>query len=469
MKGQTIIELKDVNTGDTERVVYNNMITKGVEQFYANLGRMNNANVSYDSQISELLGGIALFDEAIEEDANITIPPSGIGMTGHASYGETYTGTENTYGSFNEAESGWQADGSFVQVYDFNADQANGRIACVCLTSKYQGKAGFGNANGVRLPNQVAARPLAGSVSKMTTGTGGPGVTYENVNSWCRYPYNISYENSTVSVLRKSNIYRLAYNADLAAEHYSNTGKVNIDTYRIPMTKIPLNGTFNNQPLIDTHEITLPQEIMARSDVGLLDWSWTDNGDVWIIRGGYDAKNPWTAARPLLMLKIDSEFNTTLYQVANTTGDTITDIGQPVVVGGNVLIMKSTTELYVIDIATGQSKTITTYPLNDANLLRRTMRINGNSVVFSTSAGSVKVDIDTETSYIISESYNADYVYNCCDNPMVAGIVSYDSGGTLCYFSIVRMSDYIGSINNLDEPVTKTAERTMRVTYRLTF
>ena len=48
-----------------------------------------------------------------------------------------------------------------------------------------------------------------------------------------------------------------------------------------------------------------------------------------------------------------------------------------------------------------------------------------------------------------------------------SGVMSLES--TLTYLRIRRKQEYIASINNLENPVTKTADKTMKITYRIMF
>ena len=146
MKGHTKIELKDVNTGEVKVVEEDNMVTSALKRLLfvnpllANPVANNNSTI-----IGNLIGGILLFEDAIDEKINTCCVPAGNKMTARGVHGLAYSGVVTECGSFNDNESGFQEDGSVRLVYDFNSSQGNGQISCVSLTSKSGGKIGIGD------------------------------------------------------------------------------------------------------------------------------------------------------------------------------------------------------------------------------------------------------------------------------------------------------------------------------------
>ena len=161
LKGKSTIQLFDAATGaklleqsDT------NMVTNALETI-ANLRdrfgimkwwkepRNNSDGMSISSTASPFfnmmplyqcaLGGILLWDENIEEDPSIVIPPAGVNEVGHA--GNSYNSTDIYRGRYNENESGYITNG-YRHVWDFDTDKANGTIKCLSLTSWHGGNIG---------------------------------------------------------------------------------------------------------------------------------------------------------------------------------------------------------------------------------------------------------------------------------------------------------------------------------------
>ena len=146
MKGHTKIELKDVNTGEVKVVEEDNMVTSALKRLLFVNPLLANPVADYDSTIiGNLIGGILLFEDAIDEKINTCCVPAGNKMTARGVHGLAYSGVVTECGSFNVNESGLQEDGSVRLVYDFNSSQGNGQISCVSLTSKSGGKMGIGD------------------------------------------------------------------------------------------------------------------------------------------------------------------------------------------------------------------------------------------------------------------------------------------------------------------------------------
>ena len=146
MKGHTKIELKDVNTGEVKVVEEDNMVTSALKRLlFVNPLLENPVAKSNSTIIGNLIGGILLFEDAIDEKINTCCVPAGNKMTARGVHGLAYSGVVTECGSFNVNESGLQEDGSVRLVYDFNSSQGNGQISCVSLTSKSGGKIGIGD------------------------------------------------------------------------------------------------------------------------------------------------------------------------------------------------------------------------------------------------------------------------------------------------------------------------------------
>ena len=161
LKGKTTIQLFDAKTGKlTDEVTKDNLVTNAVRNALG--GAFNqlasSGNWAYGfSNVSSLFnlpsgknfaqalyGGVLVFSQAIEENADHCLPSieeikSFIGCANQSA-----SNTGNTFrGSINSAESEVGTD--YVKfVWDFNTDQCNGDIASICLTSDCGGAVGYG-------------------------------------------------------------------------------------------------------------------------------------------------------------------------------------------------------------------------------------------------------------------------------------------------------------------------------------
>lgn len=150
IQGYCTLELIDAKTGRvTQRSEHHNLITNAIDEWYKAGGMSNpsafGAQAIRESAIHYLLGGVMLLDTAIPENANTIKVPSGVGMTANGVIGVTNGGNPPELGSYNDLESGWQADGSFKMVWDWTTSQGNGTVATVCLSSRFGAYKGIGN------------------------------------------------------------------------------------------------------------------------------------------------------------------------------------------------------------------------------------------------------------------------------------------------------------------------------------
>lgn len=138
LKGHTRIELRNVETGEVEVHEDDNLVTKAID-YIINMEVARNAYLNdYCMPVAtQLLGGIMLFDEVLEESVDNVHFPTNVHLVGYA--GQT-ANTEDAYcGVYNTAESG-KTDSGFVSVWDFGTSQANGTIKSVARTHRYGGQ-----------------------------------------------------------------------------------------------------------------------------------------------------------------------------------------------------------------------------------------------------------------------------------------------------------------------------------------
>ena len=133
--------LKDV---ESENTFQGGVIAQYLRTLGTNNGIMENADVKVNELWKTAVGGLFLFQNA--ETVGNMYMSAGNRMIGNASYGYSNASVPNELGSFNAQESSATAS-AITQVYDFATNQANGQIGCVCLTSQVGGYMGYGNAS----------------------------------------------------------------------------------------------------------------------------------------------------------------------------------------------------------------------------------------------------------------------------------------------------------------------------------
>lgn len=165
LKGHAKIQLFDAKTGElTDEVENDNLVTNAVKDvvasivrdwinwpdnngrpFTTGLVRENGNNVKYNDFIVNFFGGVLVFNSKLPESASHTFPIKDemLAIIGHAGHGSADT-SDVSAGSFNISESTIDIKNKKYQfVWDFGTSAANGDIACICLTSAACGQAGY--------------------------------------------------------------------------------------------------------------------------------------------------------------------------------------------------------------------------------------------------------------------------------------------------------------------------------------
>lgn len=138
LKGTTEIVLTNVNTGEKEVYKEENRITTGVQELYRSIGALKSATGSQPSHVplTDLYGGIILWDKNIEENSSLIFPPTENNVVGCGVYNQTNTTTSPLRGSYNATESNINySTKTATFVYDFTTSQGNGEINCISLTN----------------------------------------------------------------------------------------------------------------------------------------------------------------------------------------------------------------------------------------------------------------------------------------------------------------------------------------------
>lgn len=145
MKGHVKIELFDHMTGRHRQMEHDNMLTNALA-YRAGIDANDNLGL-YSSEYSLMplgskgLGGLFLFDGRLEEDAGNIHFPMDVHLTGCAGRG-TGSPASNLQGTIDSTASGF-INGKFVSVWNFLPNQGNGVIASLALTHTRAGETPF--------------------------------------------------------------------------------------------------------------------------------------------------------------------------------------------------------------------------------------------------------------------------------------------------------------------------------------
>ena len=464
IKGRTVIELTDVNSGEKEVYKDNNMVTNAINLFYKS-GGMTNPSAFNDllktDAVENLLGGILCLDDTITEDANIVHVPTGINMIANGSVGILNSGNPPELGSYNESESGWQQDGSYKLTFDYTTSQGNGVIKSVCMTSKYEGLKGIGNAsNTSRSASAPQTQATYNAINRMGFGKRG-GAEFVGV-----------YNNKVHTI-----------------SAYDNTNhKVTMSEYAIPITSLDSRDKAEAR-LVATREISLPSslntlnfefsgsitsstgnkyravDMVVDGQYAYLLYAYLGQEDI-----GYTTYYSYFLSDnyPVYLVKYDMVNH--VFTVEETLTASVVGFSNENKQHGFQTITLSKNyiqwEEHVINIAnTSDVNDISGFDNYKFN--KTFLKVDDDHI----QCDKMLVDLASAT----AKPVNSGITYNRIGdiNGSLHYGLSYDylspiGADAICVYAW-RNPSYIATINNLENAVEKTGDKTMKVTYILTF
>ena len=475
IKGKTTFELTDVNTGKVEVIEDSNMITNGLQEFLTTYGYfgcdiLNTDDIRNNSLWVNLLGGLFLFDTALDEDVSNIFMPAGVKMIGNGSKDVSNSGAVTELGSYNTTESGLQSDGSIKFVYDFNTAQANGTIACACLTSKVGGYMGMGNDSN-RYYNKSYDLDAFLSDYSHACYSNIAGATESDDTSHILYP--VYGENA----IYFTNPYNINYSSDHASQYWSVTKKIQILKVRAGFTGVSIKDRKYLDKVIATYDVDIPQDI--------LDYMGTSTNYITISRDSLErnvyvifnksASNSLDAGAFCWIMKIDKDMKATAYKFTNNTGVKLSIWTTTITFDGDYLwtyAYNSPYYLYGIKY-TDSTQIIETGVYKDARYNLYT--IGKNLIGIHDKATSSDYYYPPTVYDVVNRTHRKtngrQYYssYKLIPFPDKKGVYLYvDYKSTSCSLKVMKDPRYLATINNLSEPVVKTASKTMKVTYTLT-
>jgi len=455
-------------------VVDHNMMTDAMDEILTNCGWLNRDNLPQDNLVPELLGGIMLFDDEIDDDPAPTYVPSGLNLVANGAIGTTNTGTPYELGSCSDiaTETGWQSDGSYLMTFRWDENHGNGTISSLGLCAKQVGFAGCGNPSG---DSKTGTR-----FDDLYNGTATP---YVLKNGYAYHTARVSIKDSTAYCLDLSDI---------------SNGNITIEQYRIPTRKVNLKGSTTAPVLLDSTTITTADSTLIAvlaAVAGGGEEGWRSNyfdayDHFWVWNSPTSSADVWGTNYTQYLWEINAESGTiTTYTVLNTSGDTLHGIFKPIFIGSTVAFVNGyyhnyysrdidTSKIYQFTISqgsagaitsisntlgwTGDSTTPVTYQYGSCK--GKVIVLNtGRWFVYDIDGTAYPINADT-TSQTLSKMQKTD-----CDFVMYDNALSTQTIGSYAAITLKRTVDYLATIFNLQNPVTKDATKTMTVIYRLTF
>lgn len=502
LKGHTKIELTNVKTGEVKVIEDENLVTNAMSKLfeqtpYCGFGVSSNPFTSKNQLIDRLCGGILLFSEPIDEDPDNYLIPKGNKMVGNGRI--NYASAQNVpeFGAFNAEESSWSiSNRERKYVYDFSTSKGNGTISCVALTNFLLGYYGVGNASD--------------KSERLTV----ENVNYSYYNLMTKYFWNnsLSFSSSYSSDVgvpadgrilfadyNKNNVivfdnYSLNYNSTYTSQHISN-GYLPIYKVYFPMTSVdPFQRLISEGAwrIMEKVDIEVPSEIASISK------KYTQYSCIcrakdalYIVFSGTSSREVSANAK-FYMWKISHDLETSeVYTLTNTTGVSI-NVGYR----GEVSSSHYSRGMAVVDgylVCQGSGKIFKMNLSDPTDVVEFTLSWTstnaqwcfyelGNTLFASEAYYSdtyvMVVDVSTCEGHWTNgcpsistgeAKNNAKYTHVIpvvgCDNFLISSNDEYlaSSSSKLVYNPVM-----LSTINNLPEPVVKTSDLAMKITYTLT-
>lgn len=458
LKGKTIIELTDVKTGKVERHESDNMVTNALNHIFEPFGHYKKPDKLLTSSemvpfYQNLLGGILLFDGEITEDVEQIYAPSSVNLTGCGVYGRQNDTTNTCRGDYNMTESEVNLSEKYVKfVYDFGTNQGNGNIACVALTSKRAGYCGYGSRNATYVNSEYVSIMPSDNVINFMGQSNCTRRGYSGTLGVTQYLFAVDPENDVLWYLRVNSSKSISI---VKRKGYFKT---------VGMFDTPSNSG----KLIET--IDLPDMTTGLYNTNYIDYNYVEaEKSVYIYSALNNYSDPGGAFN---IIKINIQNNAvTEYPMTNQTNERVYIASNYVFVDGGFIYLKGYNEYKIFKVAVGNSSDVReiAWPSDCQSSYMQPVFAYGGRIFYDPYSHSYSSNADrllvlnTEDETLLKTESRCLYGYISSNNPAPVPTIGHPE----CvwdYGYVIYPGMYLATINNI-EPVTKTADKTMKVTY----
>lgn len=462
LKGLTTIELTDVNTGQVDTYSYENMVTNALTEVFRPLGLAKSPALFYSSFApfhEVLLGGILLFDSRIDENPNNFFAPSNANLVACGVMGIQNSTTGTLRGGYNVSESEFDVENGFMKyVYDFTTTQGNGTINSVCLTHINSGYDGYGSKDVVTNTTCQLVQVCNGDLQYVrTTDTG--------ANTSDKYGgYTVGVSEQIFLIDRGEDVvyYFRIDGTDQLTFTKRKAYLKNVSVFENPNT---------TKALVYEETITLDEPLVSTTNVT---YNFDTSDNCLYLVGARATSTAIDGTFQVIKIELDT-WEVTNYTATNTTGviiGTNRSIRFGFVCDGYLLVKANASPYTIYKLEIDNWANVTEFSRPDGTILSSTPAFALNNRVYyrSTSSGQVGI-ANMETCEVLRPSCNGDYgSYNGAFTPVLNEplLFFYSQGvsqGWSYAGSFVMQTNYLATINNLGETVTKTADKTMKITY----
>ena len=467
LKGETLIQLTNVKTGEVEEYRHENFVTEFASEYFKECGALNSnplGSIQDSMPVDDLFGGIMLFDKKINQNSddagNHPHPlycPAGTKMVANGSINIDRNSNATELGQYDATESGTPNEHQRVYVYNWDTDEGNGKINCVCLTTREGGYIGAGNAtSGV----QDTTGYLQSTLFKYK-GTPQTGRTFTDAQKLRLAGLDLG----------QSQVMMLSTTPALC---FTN-GSAVINRYDIAVSKL---NPFVNKKAFDESLLTPKSSsthvITQRSNVA---YARVMGGKGYVLLIGSSSSSIQNGT-VLYASQIDKDGTVTnkQYTISNWTTSSFSLNSEEYVCGKIV-----DNDLYFMYSYGGYNRTVRIKASGETEAIISNATWGGFKMSFAQGriyvGGGYYYDTVSHELYIsnvcdmTSSTYErgVNRVWQCYDCNLFFYVPigsAYTEGTPL---AVVRpMCNWLSTINNLQNEVEKTADKTMKVTYTLT-
>lgn len=498
IKGHTKIELTNVKTGQKKVIEDTNMVTNGMSNFlmsnpynYQPLNLDTTLFSTTSPRSYQLCGGLLLFNKQITEDPDMIFPPEGNKMIGNAVAGISSGQNVPEFGYFDAPNSTFEWNGDTTTqkfVFDFGTSQGNGEISSVCLASLLAGYMGFGNHSNQRVSETIGNLKFGDSsynpFGSNTTGHYSRTAFYPRFNNTYGTPFLIHYKKNCIF---NHHPYAFYYSSNYSNEHFSTTGTLKLTKQYCPLSSWNPLQYMDSISSIDTNmsygsecTVSIPSEIMGL-DPNILKYRtqvFHSYDGTYLIVG--NRKSEYLEPDDTIyVLHVNADLETKLYTLKNTSGVRLLNVypkfsgytyDYSAVKDGYLIAQtyntssSTTSALYKINLNDSTDITEISVPAtsNYYNLRLMSDRIYVGSQRVLDTVENVALLVNSQFPF----AYPFYYAICGCKFMYMTQYRIDVNTSAYCYLEFNPM--YLATINNLSEPVVKTSDLTMKITYTLT-
>lgn len=493
IKGHTRIELTNVKTGEKRVVEDDNLVTNAINKYFEfSLLKRNYFKKIENPMIDNYFGGLLLFQNQIEENVDNYLLPDGNLMVGNGCVNYSTGNNIPELGSYNAEESSYTIEKGIATrkyVYDFGTSKGNGEISSVCLTNFAMGYLGAGNKSGKREALKVnnvdfssnycltdtdmfMCKENSFQMKYYTNGVTAP----TDYGGWnC---LGISPKDNCAYMITENSFKNSSTSSPL---HFKN-GYLEVYKVNIPFDKLGLAiNSINYYTVYDKVKLQTPEIFKTLSYFRAFIIMATDA--MYLLVSNEEVKQ----SSKFYLWKISTDLKTSeVITLTNTTTNTFkfNDSyynSQPFQIHKNFFFYSDGVKIYKIDLS--EPTKVTEIEFNKSEDTRAFCYLftQSSENIYAVFTGNTdytavvyKIDTVNDTAYPLNGSPTLAITsevrrsrVSCMLNSKDYGIVIGEYG-RLNYLSIARNPFALSTINNLPEPVTKTSDMTMKITYTLT-